>query len=385
MLDPGVFDYSRSEFLYHGTSAERADVILEDGLLPHPIDGRVYLTNSLEVAKRYAEGAALAEAAWGPPPFYAPTTPLGRHAAECGGRWGAVICVKKPAAWPYKEEKDSGPPPLPWQSVRFWGHAFFREEPLAASMLAGARAAQITELDSLDQESAKLEMARRCLACPRENPNQDRGSPQAGPLGEALPEPTDLLLASHYRHHAHPLHGWPHALGVAAAGARILEAGCEADPAVLLAFAILHDSQRRHEGHNPEHGSRARAIAYELAGKSHWLSRNQLLLLGAALAEHDRGLTTDDPTIGACWDADRLTLPRVGICPNPALLSTAAARALVSDLRRIPEPSACDWGWVKSRYGQLAQPESAVRDFIRERSKVTTALALGEDLHVPGV
>lgn len=34
---------------------------------------------------------------------------------------------------------------------------------------------------------------------------------------------------------------------------------------------------------------------------------------------------SSDLTIGTSWDADRLHLPRVGITPDPALLSTAAA------------------------------------------------------------
>ena len=34
---------------------------------------------------------------------------------------------------------------------------------------------------------------------------------------------------------------------------------------------------------------------------------------------------SDDPTIGTCWDADRLHLPRVSIEPNPAFFSTPAA------------------------------------------------------------
>ena len=46
-----------------------------------------------------------------------------------------------------------------------------------------------------------------------------------------------------------------------------------------------------------------------------------------ALRLHSDGLTTDDPTIGTCWDADRLHLPRVSIVPDPAFLSTRAARA----------------------------------------------------------
>ncbi|MBB6018173.1 hypothetical protein HNQ04_003450 [Deinococcus radiopugnans ATCC 19172] len=32
-----------------------------------------------------------------------------------------------------------------------------------------------------------------------------------------------------------------------------------------------------------------------------------------ACKHHASGQTTDEPTLGACWDADRLDLPRVGI------------------------------------------------------------------------
>jgi uncharacterized protein len=48
--------------------------------------------------------------------------------------------------------------------------------------------------------------------------------------------------------------------------------------------------------------------------------------LEIALAEHTDGKRTDDPTIGACWDADRLNLWRLGRKPLPRLLSTAAGR-----------------------------------------------------------
>jgi hypothetical protein len=34
-------------------------------------------------------------------------------------------------------------------------------------------------------------------------------------------------------------------------------------------------------------------------------------------------------TVGACWDADRLHLWRIGVAPDPARLSTAAGRARI--------------------------------------------------------
>jgi uncharacterized protein len=45
-----------------------------------------------------------------------------------------------------------------------------------------------------------------------------------------------------------------------------------------------------------------------------------------ALARHSSGVVSQEPTIGTCWDADRLHLPRVSIQPRPELFSTRAAR-----------------------------------------------------------
>lgn len=45
---------------------------------------------------------------------------------------------------------------------------------------------------------------------------------------------------------------------------------------------------------------------------------------GCAL--HTEAGPTDDPTLGVCWDADRLNLWRVGKEPLPNYLSTPAAK-----------------------------------------------------------
>ena len=63
------------------------------------------------------------------------------------------------------------------------------------------------------------------------------------------------------------------------------------------------------------------------SGEQAPLEQNRLDLLAAACDDHADGVVSAEPTIGACWDADRLDLPRVGIRPDPMLLSTDAARA----------------------------------------------------------
>jgi hypothetical protein len=45
-----------------------------------------------------------------------------------------------------------------------------------------------------------------------------------------------------------------------------------------------------------------------------------------ALVDHDRGHVSDVATIGACRDADRLDLTRLGIAPRAELMSTEAGR-----------------------------------------------------------
>lgn len=96
-----------------------------------------------------------------------------------------------------------------------------------------------------------------------------------------------------------------------------------ADVTLVRLFAVLHDSQRRNESHDPGHGPRAAAWAATLALG---LDDVRLATLAHALRDHDRGTTSDDPTIGTCWDADRLDLTRVGMRPDPAYFSTAEGR-----------------------------------------------------------
>ena len=52
-------------------------------------------------------------------------------------------------------------------------------------------------------------------------------------------------------------------------------------------------------------------------------------LLFEACRLHTDGLVEGDPTLQACWDADRLDLGRVGILPRPHRLCTDAARDLL--------------------------------------------------------
>jgi uncharacterized protein len=95
---------------------------------------------------------------------------------------------------------------------------------------------------------------------------------------------------------------------------------------VVRLFAVLHDSQRFNEVSDPHHGDRAASWAKTLRGELFELDDERFGRLRYALIWHDKGLTSDDPTIGTCWDADRLDLPRVGIPPIARFMSTDAGK-----------------------------------------------------------
>lgn len=73
-------------------------------------------------------------------------------------------------------------------------------------------------------------------------------------------------------------------------------------------------------------------MARRLRGEAFELDDERFALLEEAIALHADGEVTEDPTIGTCWDADRLDLLRVGITPSSELLSTAAARTLAPEI-----------------------------------------------------
>ncbi len=123
-------------------------------------------------------------------------------------------------------------------------------------------------------------------------------------------------------------HGERHWRTVGANGLWLAEALNGADTHVISLFALLHDSMHENEFHDPQHGPRAATFVGELhEAELLGISGAQLEVLRYACAEHADGLISTDPTVGACWDADRLDLPRVGITPRPDLFSTALARS----------------------------------------------------------
>ena len=139
------------------------------------------------------------------------------------------------------------------------------------------------------------------------------------------------LAKGRVRPGGHWIHGPAHWLKVAQNGKTLAEATDGADASVAQMFGLLHDCERRNDEHDPQHGPRAAVFAQKLFDQGKLpLTEPQLSLLKLACERHDLGEVSDDPTLGVCWDADRLELPRVGIRPDPKFFSTAAGRRLIS-------------------------------------------------------
>lgn len=96
---------------------------------------------------------------------------------------------------------------------------------------------------------------------------------------------------------------------------------------LLFLFAAIHDSQRLHEYDDPDHGRRAARLARHMRSLDviHF-SDAEARTLYYMLTRHDEGLTDARPTVGTSWDADRLTLKRVGITPEVRYLSVKDVR-----------------------------------------------------------
>lgn len=155
------------------------------------------------------------------------------------------------------------------------------------------------------------------------------------------------LLQAILSEYALPLNGYH---GVAHWG-RVFENGvklCDTTGGnlkVVTLFAILHDSQRVNESHDPDHGPRAAEYVARIREVHLDLTEQEFRLLQRACEGHTHELTHPDITIQTCWDADRLDLGRVGIVPHRNRLCTEAAK----------RPEMIDWAYGRGAFGSLPE------------------------------
>lgn len=103
-----------------------------------------------------------------------------------------------------------------------------------------------------------------------------------------------------------------------------------ADVNVVRLFAVFHDSRRENDGSDNGHGARGAEFATSLHGRLFDIPDDAFELLRYACTWHTDGHHHKNPTVGTCWDADRLDLGRVGIIPSPQFMSTAFGREIAA-------------------------------------------------------
>ena len=134
------------------------------------------------------------------------------------------------------------------------------------------------------------------------------------------------------------IHGVAHWRKVDEAGVFICrETG--ADLTVVRFFAFLHDSCRLNDGRDREHGPRAADRLAELPEELAVLDSDQMALLSYAIRHHTDGKVSDEPTIGACWDSDRMDLGRIGIVLSAERMSTEVGKRVCGCVRRNAQSS----------------------------------------------
>jgi len=83
-------------------------------------------------------------------------------------------------------------------------------------------------------------------------------------------------------------------------------------------FSMLHDCCRYSEYGDARHPEKAAKLVEPDTDFNKQLNYT--------IRYHSAGVISEDLHTGTCWDADRLELPRVGITPDPKLMSTEAGK-----------------------------------------------------------
>lgn len=146
----------------------------------------------------------------------------------------------------------------------------------------------------------------------------------------------EAACSGRLRYYDSDLHGLGHLREVALLAGRIaVEAGADVEAAMVAGF--LHDCGRMDDGGGRRHAVDSAALARPiLAACFPHLDAGRIC---EAIERHPDGEVTDDPLIGAIWDADRLTLVRLGYDIREDRLSTAAGRRLAQQRRPTYAPN----------------------------------------------
>ena len=148
-------------------------------------------------------------------------------------------------------------------------------------------------------------------------------------------------IKKHYRLDWYGTHGIIHWSRVYENGVRLSEQE-GVNLKIVQLFSLFHDSQRRRENRDENHGNRGAQLALRLRDYCQ-IDDEEFAILVHACAFHTTARNHEDVTIQVCFDADRLDLGRVGTKPDPRYLCTPLAK----------EKEIIEWGYRKSLIHKL--------------------------------
>ncbi len=101
-----------------------------------------------------------------------------------------------------------------------------------------------------------------------------------------------------------------------------------ANQTIVQLFALFHDCRRINDAIDPGHGLRGAEYAAKIKDKLINISSDDFDKLYYACEWHTDKNETDDITVAACWDADRLDIGRVGYIVDAQYMNSKPAKAI---------------------------------------------------------
>lgn len=108
------------------------------------------------------------------------------------------------------------------------------------------------------------------------------------------------------------------------------------DLIVVKLFSYLHDCKRIDDGYDEFHGERAAHFVEWLRSHAYltFINEKQYTELYHACFYHNKAEVSNNLTIGACYDSDRLELIRCGTVPKPEFMSTFLGKMIAQKMQQ---------------------------------------------------
>ena len=118
-----------------------------------------------------------------------------------------------------------------------------------------------------------------------------------------------------------------------------------ANQMIVQLFAVFHDCMRQNDGIDPGHGRRGAEYAVQIKDELINIPSDDFDKFYYACEWHTDKIETDDVTIAACWDADRLDLGRVGFILDPQYMNSKPAQEIAKrdDIRVLDRVAIRNW------------------------------------------